>query len=175
MNKNIFSIVASLSLTTVPMSTSAYQITFTGQINASSCTVASGGLGLAMQLPTISVDDVKSVGAHAGAQTLRIPIECPGATGGEAVTVALKPIVGSIVGDYVIKNTASFDAAENVGIVILNKDNELVSFMAGPTVLEETLDNTGKVDFFLSAAYAKTGVPTAGNVTAILPFSISYK
>lgn len=175
MNKNMLSIAVALSFACASISASAEQITFTGQINASSCSLAGGGPGLVMQLPTISVDDVKAVGAHTGAQTLRIPIVCPGSIGGEVITVALKPVVGSINGDYVLKNTASYDPAENVGIVILNKNNELVSFVSGPAVLEETLDNTGTADVLLSATYAKTGVPTAGNVSAVLPFSISYK
>lgn len=175
MNKNILSIAVALTLSTVSVSANADQITFLGQINASSCTLASGGPGLVMQLPTISVDDVKAVGAHTGAQTLRIPIECPGAIGGEVISVALKPVVGTINGDYVLNNTALVEPAENVGIVILNKNNELVSFVAGTSMLEEVLDETGTIDVLLSATYAKTGVPTAGSVSAVLPFSISYK
>ncbi|HEA3202492.1 TPA: fimbrial protein [Aeromonas veronii] len=176
MNKNLLSITVALSFAAVSVTANAAQITFTGQVNATTCTLEGGfGSDLAMQLPTVSLADVQDVGAHQGAQTLRIPVQCPGAIGGETMTMALMPIAGSINGNHVLKNTAVTDPAANVGIVVLDGSDQLIDFAAGNAGLTTTLDSSGNGDIYLSATYAKTGTATAGSVSAVLPFSMSYK
>lgn len=177
MNKNILSIAVALTLSTVSVSANAGTITFSGQINASSCTLLGGGNLLAVPLPAVAVDDVAAVGAHNGSHTFRVEIACPGADDTNILSLALTPEFHMVSGSYVLMNQATNDAAENVGVVVINSETgSLVDFASGGR-LEHPLETDGSTVFNLSATYARIGgnTPTAGDVMALLPFSISYR
>jgi major type 1 subunit fimbrin (pilin) len=177
MNKNILSIAVALTLSTVSVSANAGTITFSGQINATSCTLVGGGNLLAVPLPAVAVDSVAAVGAHNGSHTFRVEIVCPGADDSNTLSLALMPEINKVSGSYVLMNQATVDAAENVGVVVINAETgSLVDFTNGGR-LEHLLDADGGTVFNLSATYARIGsvTPTAGAVMALLPFSISYR
>jgi type 1 fimbria pilin len=175
MNKNILSVAVALSFATVSVSANANQITFTGEVTAKTCTLLAGGTDVAMQLPTVSIGDVQVVNAHQGAQKLRIDVTCEDAAEGDTVTMALMPKAGSVNGDFMLRNIAGTTPATNVGIVVLDDTDQLISFAAGNAELTTTLDTSGNGSIYLAATYAKIGTPTAGNVSAVLPFTMTYK
>ncbi|MGG5826387.1 fimbrial protein [Aeromonas salmonicida] len=175
MKKTMLSAAILLSLAGASMSANAAEIQFTGKITAQTCKLESGDLK--MQLPTVGISDVADLDQHSGVTTISAPVTCEGATeSNKTVTMSLMPLQGSYTANSVLVNKAQNDAAKGVGIVVLDKDSKAFNFDAGAANIEAPLVD-GKANIQVSAAYAKDGSAeiTAGDVSAVLPFVMTYQ
>lgn len=173
MKKTMLSAAILLSLAGASMSANAAEIKFTGKISAQTCKLSAGDLN--MELPTVGISDVADLGQHKGVTTVSAPVICEGATEG-TVTMSLMPLQGSYTANSILVNKAQSDAAKGVGIVVLDKDSKAFNFDAGVANIDAPLVD-GKANIQVSAAYAKDGSTevTAGDVSAVLPFVMTYQ
>ncbi|MDF8331203.1 fimbrial protein [Aeromonas salmonicida] len=175
MKKTMLSAAILLSLAGASMSANAAEIQFTGKISAQTCKLSAGDLK--MELPTVGISDVADLGQHNGATTVSAPVICEGAIeNAGTVTMSLMPIQGSYTANSILVNKAQNDAAKGVGIVVLDKDSKPFNFDLGVANIEAPLVD-GKANIQVSATYAKDGSAeiTAGDVSAVLPFVMTYQ
>ncbi|MDM5065433.1 fimbrial protein [Aeromonas salmonicida] len=177
--KNISSVVSTTVLFTLAaasMATNAAQINFTGTVTAQSCELTSGG-DLDFNLSTVGVSDVKEPGQQIGMMNLATAISCEDASQAGTVTMAFMPNPGSYEGK-VLKNTASVDAAEGVGFVVMDENNQILDFSTGKAEINTPMTDAGMANVTIAANYAKDGSGNEvkpGKVQAILPFVLTYQ
>lgn len=167
-------------------------INFTGQLTAATCEIKSGGGSTAINIPlgTISVEDVKEVGAASisATGTTTIEVECKGTTGLNTVAMKFDPTAGSGSApgnlDLLALSPAATtgNGATNVGIGLLDENNSLIKLGSGGTldtalapVAGSAGDATAKIQ--VRAAYFKTtaATPTPGEANGTMAFTMSYK
>lgn len=178
MNMNIISAAMLLSLSTIGVNANAAEIQFSGKITSSSCQLETKDGHLVMQLPTYGISDVKDVGSHDGVTTLSAKVKCENATEDGLVTMSLLPNQGSFDGPLLKNTLTGAGAAKGVGIVVLGNDNAPLDFATGSGATITAPMVKGAANILVSATYAKdASVPTveSGDVTAVLPFVMSYE
>ncbi|MCX9114730.1 fimbrial protein [Aeromonas veronii] len=177
MKKNIISAAILLSVSSLGMSVNAAEIQFNGTVTASSCKLVDNE-NLVMQLPTVGITDVKDVGLHSGVTTLSASVQCENAKTDGLVTMALMPNKLETKGK-VLLNTAEGDtAAKGVGIVVMGTDGNPLDFSSGDNAKITAPMTSGNANILISATYAKDGTGdeiTGGDVTAVLPFAMTYE
>jgi major type 1 subunit fimbrin (pilin) len=164
-------------------------INFTGKITAATCEIKNAsGSTINIPLGSISVDDVKEVGASSlsATGTTTIDVECKGTTGLNTVAMKFDPAAGSgFASDNLdllaLTPAATGNGATNVGIGLLDENNSLIKLGSGGT-LDTALapvgtagDATAKI--LVRAAYFKTTAttPTPGEANGTMAFTMSYK
>ena len=164
-------------------------INFTGKITAATCEIKNAsGSTINIPLGSISVDDVKEVGASSlsATGTTTIDVECKGTTGLNTVAMKFDPAAGSGVASdnldlLALSPAATGSGATNVGIGLLDENNSLIKLGSGGT-LDTALapvgtagDATAKI--LVRAAYFKTTAttPTPGEANGTMAFTMSYK
>lgn len=177
MKRSTISTTMLLSLASISMTSNAAEIKFTGKVTAASCELSSGNLS--MQLPTVGEKYVQDPGQHAGVTSLSAAITCAGATDVGTVTMSLMPNVNTFNGPVLLNTATGEEAAEGVGIVVLDKDNKPIDFSKGSeAVITAPMSESGSANIVVQATYAKDGSGNpveAGNVAAVLPFVMTYE
>lgn len=187
MKKSTFALamMMALSANVYAADSAEHKLTILGKVTTDGCMVDGGdgsvtGLDLVMTLPTVQIDTVvdnPSVGLAAlNGDNQTLPLVC--SDGIAKVSVSFAPQNAN--GKY-LNNTAAVDAASNIGFVLaaaVNKDvtvGDWMDFTSGDVTLPDTDVVDNKVTINFSANYAKTDVDvTAGNVEAVVPFTIAY-
>lgn len=162
-----------------------HKLTILGKVTTDGCMVDGGDgavtrLDLTMTLPTVQLDTVvaePSVGLAAlNGENQTLPLVCSDGIG--KVSVSFAPQNAT---DKYLSNVAAVDAAADIGFVLAAAVNDAVTagdwmdFSSGDVTLPDADVVDNKVTINFSANYAKTGENiTAGNVEAVVPFTISY-
>lgn len=187
MRKSTFALamMMALSANVYAAGTAEHKLTILGKVTTDGCMVEGGdgvvsGLDLVMTLPTVQLDTVVANPATAlsavNGDNQTLPLIC--SDGIEHVTVSFDSKNTS--GKY-LSNTAAADAAENIGFVLaaaVNEDvkaGEWLDFSAGVVTLPKADVVGNKVVINFAANYVKLDdAVTAGNVEAVVPFSLAY-
>ena len=156
-------------------------ITFTGLVTASACTLngfnaGTTTSGATMTLPSVTPASFSSAGGYAGMTDFTIDLkECDITTQKNAqVTFSGSP---DTVDNEILKNGSSTNPATGVGVALLENDGATLVDINGGTPSEQQALSTGNTTLHFKVAYkANTSTPavTAGNVSAKTFVDIVY-
>jgi len=172
MKTRILAIAAAAVLLAQGAQASDGTISFTGALQAATCTITGGG-NQTVTLPTLATSTLAAAGATGGDTFFNIAVT--GCTGGLTTATAYFEAganVDSVTGR--LKNTG---AAANVQIQVLNGSGSVVNLAGATTVAQSTTaasltSNAGTQSFI--ARYYATGATTAGAVTSSVTYSMVY-
>lgn len=174
MKKNIFSAAILLSLSSIGMTANAAEIQFSGTITEASCQLESDNL--AFTLPPFGIADVQEAGKNNGAISMTAKVVCDAKAKDGRVLMQLMPNPNSFEGK-VLKNIQVAEAAAGVGVVVMGDDGKPLDFSQGVTNISAPMVG-GAANIKVAATYAQDGsgdAVTAGKVSAVLPFVITYE
>lgn len=167
------------------------QINFTGSINNDACSV-DGSTGkdkvISVDMGAVSIKDMGTDAAptagRLAATDFNLKVNC---NAGTKVSMLFKPTLnggsGLVSGKTVLKLQGA-DAAQGVGIALIDSSGQLIDLSSEATAKVETsLDGDdaaagGDGTLTFSAAYVTTGdikAATAGSGNATLPFVLQYE
>ncbi|MCA1324593.1 fimbrial protein [Herbaspirillum sp. alder98] len=147
-------------------------INFTGSVVASTCTyTGTTGNSQTVALPAVSASALTASGNTAGDTPFDIRLANCGATS-KSVAINLEGgAFDAATGN--LKNTASSNAATNVGVQLSNRTNNTVIQVPGPSAtVASAVDGSARIP--LLARYVASGPATAGGVVSSVNFSIIY-
>lgn len=175
MKKTVLTLALSLSAITAANATDV--INFTGKVTASSCTITSGTNGtINVPLPTVSASELAASGAVQGRTPFFIELS---ACDGNEVSAYFNN--GSTVdANGRLINTATADAATNVGLQLLNSKAQPVLITAPNADGTQTNSEWVKVEdqaakLAYAVEYYATGAATAGDLTSSVEYTLVYK
>ena len=169
--------ISALSLTGLAF---AAQITFQGEVNDQTCQVRVNGQENAIVLlPTVSTAELGAANATAGVTPFTVSISgCKPHDKDAALKIKTNFLGRSVTATGVLINTASTNAATKVGLQLMDKDAggtpiklNGVTAVAG---LELPKDQTRAAQKFAVRYISEEGGATAGAVSAIVDYSITY-
>lgn len=185
MKKSTFALamMMALSANVYAADSAEHKLTILGKVTTDGCSIDGGDgtvdrLALTMTLPTVQIDSIvakpdTALSAVSG-DNQTLPLVC--SAGISKVNVSFAPSASGIY----LTNTAS-DAAKNIGFVFAAAVNETpdvtewMDFQSGAVALPQADVVDNKVVINFAANYAKTDTDvTAGNVEALVPFTIAY-
>ncbi|SDU51356.1 fimbrial protein [Pseudomonas yamanorum] len=167
-------------------------LTFTGNLNTSTCTVTPGGSAgsggsagvIDVAMGDVSFADLGTVAGDGSVGASFTPIdlglECSEATGKTSVVMSFDPASGSGLdaSDNRLLSLAS-GGATGAGIALINSNNKIIDLGAGEEIKAPlTVDGSGEgtADFALRATYVSNGgTEAAGVANASLPFLLTYE
>ncbi|QLK61243.1 fimbrial protein [Enterobacteriaceae bacterium Kacie_13] len=169
-----------LGLTPLASLASDGDITFTGKVSASACSLkgfnnvaSTSGL---MALPNVTPDSFSGAGGYAGMTDFTIDLEDCDTSTMKNARVAFSGTPDT-VDNAILKNTNASTPATGVGVAVLeNNGTTLVDINGGQSSMSQAL-TTGNTALKFKVAYkANTSTPavTAGNVTAKTFVDITY-
>jgi type 1 fimbria pilin len=124
-------------------------------------------------LPVVITSNFGAPGSVAGQTPFNVQLNCPSAAAGAnlAITLATSNPVAGATG--VIANTSGSGYAQNVGVQVLDRNGNPVSF--GTAIPAGTV-TAGSFNVQLGARYYQTGASvTAGQVKATATYTITYQ
>lgn len=126
-----------------------------------------------VMLPTVYSSAFTGVGSISGQTPFNVQLNCPSAAAGANIAITLNtsnPVAGAT---GVIANTAGGGYAQNVGVQVLDRNGNPISFA---TAISAGTVTTGNFNVRLNARYYQTGVAvTAGQVKATATYTITYQ
>lgn len=149
-------------------------VTFNGELITETCSIASDSIDRQVQLPTVSVQTLKTAGATAGSKGFDLNVEgCP--QGISKVAAHFEAIgssgVDSVTGNLTNQFTGSATKATNVEVRLYNSDEQPLKL--GEMGQEFTV-NSGKATMRYYGGYYATGATTAGKVYAQARYTLVY-
>lgn len=159
-------------------------VTFQGEVTDQTCDInINGDTNSIVLLPTVKAADLGSAGASTGVTPFTITLSnCGGTSEGvsAARTVTTNFLGHSVIsGTGILDNTATDSKATNVGIQLLetNDANAEAISLDGVTAAKSTITlasgaTSGSHTF--GAKYYATGKASAGKVTAVAEYTVSY-
>lgn len=164
------------------------QISFTGKVIASACTVDDGGGNqvkpdIQVNMGTVTVDSISNTpdGTNfTSVQNITMNLQCGEAAGATKLHMYFRPSEGAGTGansDGTLKVTGG---AVNVAIALLDGNNQKIdlnnpnSYALADLTPPVAPATTHTANLSLGAAYVKTGAITAGGANAVLPFVLEY-
>ena len=156
-------------------------VQFQGEVTDQTCEVnINGETNSTVLLPTVSMSELKESGAKAGITPFTITLSnCGEVTTEKTITTNF---LGHNVTSGVLGNTAEAgeNSASNVGIQLLETDttgkDAIVLSGVTPSATTMTLAaNASSVSHTFGAQYYALGTATAGKVTAVAEYTVSYK
>ncbi|QIP56626.1 fimbrial protein [Hafnia alvei] len=176
-----FLILSLLAVSSFSALASDGDITFTGLVTASACTLngfnaGTKTSGATMTLPSVTPASFSSAGGYAGMTDFTIDLkECDITTQKNAqVTFSGSP---DTVDNEILKNGSSTNPATGVGVALLENDGATLVDINGGTPSKQQALSTGNTTLHFKVAYkANTSTPavTAGNVSAKTFVDIVY-
>jgi major type 1 subunit fimbrin (pilin) len=155
-------------------------ISFTGSIDASTCTISTSGSGgnFTVALPKISTRTLDGSGDTAGDTAFEIRLSgCTDVSGNVATHFEAGTAVDLASGR--LRNTATSGAANNVQIQLLNASNGSAISVGSPFASQNSLGTaltasgtTGTATLRYFARYYATGAATAGAVASQVTYSM---
>jgi major type 1 subunit fimbrin (pilin) len=146
-------------------------ISFTGQINAATCTINNGTPDFTVQLPTVATTTLAAHGNTAG-QT-QFKIELSGCTSGTNASAFFEQ--GANV-DPITGNLISTGGASNVQLQLLNSNGTSVINLLNPSTNTTTADvSTGSGTLTYYVQYFATAASSAGSVSGTEQYTIAYQ
>ncbi|EEU9599667.1 TPA: fimbrial protein [Escherichia albertii] len=174
-------LVTATAILTLPcFALAAPTIQFQGEVTDQTCNVnINGDTNSVVLLPTVKTSDLATNGESTGITPFTITLSnCSGITSTKTVTTNF---LGHsvITPSGILGNTATGSAAKNVGIQLLetaDADPTAIN-LSGVTTAASTItltsgENSGSHIF--GARYYATGVASAGKVTAVAEYTVSY-
>lgn len=145
-------------------------------LNIGSVTVTTPACSVAVDptvviLPTVFSSNFGSLGSTAGQTPFNVQLNCSASS---PLSITLSPSSPAYAGaSGVLTNTTGGGYAQNVGVQILDKNGNPISFgtaiSVGPTI-------NGAFNIPLQARYYQTGTPvSAGQVTATATYTLTYQ
>ncbi len=171
MNKLLLVAAAGLSIAALssPASATDGTITITGTVQASTCTVNSGG-AVAVLLPSVATTSLAANGATAGLKAFTIGLTCSAAGNATAYFEAGPNIDTS----GRLKNNGT---AGNVQVQLLNSTSGVINLANGSTLQNNPLtpvaSGANNLNYF--AQYYATGAATAGSVSTSVVYTMQYQ
>ncbi|MEB7887709.1 type 1 fimbrial protein [Hafnia alvei] len=176
-----FLILSLLAVSSFSALASDGDITFTGLVTASACTLngfnaGTTTSGATMTLPSVTPASFSSTGGYAGMTDFTIDLkECDITTQKNAqVTFSGSP---DTVDNEILKNGSSTNPATGVGVALLENDGATLVDINGGTPSKQQALSAGNTTLHFKVAYkANTSTPavTAGNVSAKTFVDIVY-
>jgi major type 1 subunit fimbrin (pilin) len=147
-------------------------ITFTGSIQATTCTVDTTSSELTVPLPAVQPSAFKNAGDTAGTSLIKINLS--NCTGEGTVLAGFESgaTVDTTTGR--LKNTAT-TGATGVQIQLLNKDFSAISIGDSATYKGEALSGSTTTLSYYAQYYATSNAVTAGNVQSSVTYSLAYE
>jgi major type 1 subunit fimbrin (pilin) len=150
-------------------------ISFSGTLNASTCTVSSGTSGsFAVPLPSVATSSVTGLGTTGGNTSFSIAIT--GCTGGSTATAFFEPGAYLDASTGHLKTATGAGAAANVELQLQNSDTSAIDLSkpsGSQNVAAATISSNQATANFIAVYYA-TGVTTAGTVNSSVTYSMIY-
>lgn len=153
------------------MAMAANTITFTGTVEANTCTVnIDGNTNPTVTLPTVGVGSLTATGNTAGATPFTISIT--GCEAGTTDNVAVRFAAHNPDGT----NLGSTGSATNVAVQLLNGSagSTPITFTTGIAQTAAKTINNGTASYDLTAQYYANAAATAGTVLAVTDYEVIY-
>ncbi|EIF30040.1 P pilus assembly protein, pilin FimA [Burkholderia sp. Ch1-1] len=159
------------------------QITFNGQVLATTCTISAGGgatgtNNMTVTLPSVSVAALSSSGNAAGRTPFSINLSgCTGDSTKVAAFFEAGDTVDQSTGQINLVATEGATSATNVRIRLLNNaQSPIVAGAPAGQQNSQTVDlNGGSASLQYFAEYVATGKATAGAANSRIQYSLSYQ
>lgn len=150
------------------------QVTFNGQLVADTCQIRAGDENQTVTLPTLSEQSLATAGATAGSEMFSITVaNCPSTLNNVAAhfeTTNMDPANRNA------KNIATLNPAQFVDVQLLDADGT-TPILLGSTGSYVALSGTGAArgaTMNYGGQYYATGAAQAGNVTAVVRYTLAY-
>jgi len=170
--------IALLGLSAAPMvfaqaAPGTGQVTFNGELTDDTCLINSGDEDKTVTLPTISTQSLATAGQAYGSTMFDISVsQCPATLSNVAAhfeTTNMNPDTRNAI------NQATNSPAQNVEVQLLDRDGK-TPILLGSTGTFVAIDATaGTAKMSYGGQYYATGKSTAGNVTAIVRYTLAYQ
>ena len=151
-------------------------ITINGQVMEQTCTIAAGTADQTVTLATVAKADLAASGNVAAKQSFTIQLEDCAAGNVFAFFSAdtaslIDPATNTLV------NQATTDAATNVNVALYEEKGQQIELGNAAYVYtdKKTVADNDPATLMYSAGYYATGQATAGSVTAVANYTISYQ
>ncbi|HHV7361216.1 TPA: fimbrial protein [Morganella morganii] len=159
----------------------APQIQFQGEVTDQTCKVdLKGNTGSIVLLPTVSISELGASGKKAGITPFTITVSDCATSETSSQTIVTEFLGENVLPEGILGNSTSEDGtyADNVGIQLLeNPDEQVAINLNGVTRSKSVIDLAGQSsgEHTFGAQYYATGTATAGKVSAIVNYTISYQ
>ncbi|WP_312980278.1 fimbrial protein [Atlantibacter sp.] len=149
-------------------------ITFNGQVIDSACTIIVNGGNSTIEIGTIAKDNLSNKGNTGAPQAFDISLtSCPQAAAGVPTKAYIK-FSGPTEGDPTyFKNVSTVNAAHNVG-VLLKQGSTTVKADANNDAIDLPPAGGDVTANYTAQLVATNTGATAGNVTSVLTYNVSY-
>ncbi|HEY2021838.1 fimbrial protein [Paraburkholderia sp.] len=149
------------------------QVTFNGELYDDTCVIDAGDDDKTVTLPTLSTQSLAAAGQVAGSRMFEISVsQCPATLTSVAAhfeTTNMSPNTRNAV------NQASASPAGNVEVQLLDRDGT-TPIKLGSTGTFVPIDAaSGTAEMSYGGQYYATAPTTAGNVTAIVRYTLAYQ
>ncbi|SMG54099.1 fimbrial protein [Paraburkholderia susongensis] len=149
------------------------RVTFNGQLTDDTCVINAGDEDQTVTLDTLSSQSLAVAGQVAGSRMFDISVsQCPSTLSNVAAhfeTTNMNPSTRNAI------NQASASPAQNVEVQLLDS-NGTTPILLGSTGTFVPIDATaGTAKMSYGGQYYATGKSTAGNVTAIVRYTLAYQ
>ncbi|WP_233808504.1 fimbrial protein [Paraburkholderia sp. HP33-1] len=151
------------------------KVTFNGQLTDDTCVINAGDEDQTVTLPTVSAKSLPTAGAAYGSKAFTISVsQCPSTLSKVAAhfeTTNMDPKTGNAI------NLAVATPAQNVEVQLLDRNGTMVGdtpLLLGNTGAYVSITNQAATMTYAGQYYA-TAPATAGNVTAVVRYTLAYQ
>ena len=178
MNLKLIILLSLVSLSSLVHATDG-EITFTGRVLDTTCTLGGTDGDYTVTLPTVGKTALSTTGATAGDTTFNIELtNCPISTG---ISAFFDNTITEVLSSGRLKNTATSGAAGNVDIELLNANGAPLKLHLGTanaqlsTKVENSTTGGGVTLGFKARYYATAPVTSGGEVASRAVYTIIYE
>ncbi|MBB5402199.1 fimbrial protein [Paraburkholderia youngii] len=148
------------------------QVTFNGELIDDTCVINAGDDDKTVTLPTLSTQSLVAAGQTAGSRMFDISVsQCPATLTNVAAhfeTTNMDPATRNAI------NQASTSPASNVEVQLLDSDGN-TPILLGSTGSFVPVASNGTATMSYGGRYYATNKTTAGNVTAVVRYTLAYQ
>ena len=150
------------------------QITFNGKLIADTCTINAGDAAKTVTLPTVSAKSLAASGNTAGSTMFTLSVtNCPATLSNVAAHFETDNMDQAT---HAAKNQATTTPATNVVVQLLDKDGTTAIGLgsAGSYVAINGIGDARGATMNYGGRYLATGAAEAGNVMAVVRYTLAY-
>ncbi len=175
--QNLMKMLPILLVTLLPLSAmAAPTVTFQGEVTAQTCQLSlNGETDGVVLLPTVSTNELPTAGTAAGLTPFTISVT--GCTAASTEThIAVKFLGHDVTATGYLGNKAAANAASNVSVMLSSEDGTNPIHLNGVTSVPGLVlpPNQSSASHRFAAQYVAEGAVTAGAVTAVAEYTLSY-